>query len=80
MGRDVMVNWVNLVFKHKMGALVEQIKWLTRFSFLVIVRSFEEQQQILYISLLYMDGRIFAVAPWDIDLNSKPIDPFDFPI
>lgn len=53
--RDDMVNWVNLVFKREMGATIEQIMVLSRYS-LVIFRSFDEQQRILEASPLYMDG------------------------
>lgn len=61
--RDVMVSWVNLVFERNMGASIDQIKVISRYCFLVIVRSHEEQQRILSEFPLYMDGKIVAVVP-----------------
>lgn len=75
--REDMVNWVNLVFEYELGAMVEQIKVLSKFCFLVTTRSFEEQQHVLWVSSLYMEGRMVAVVPWERDLNSKPIGPTD---
>lgn len=40
--RDMMINWVNFVFKCEMGATVKQVKVLSKFYFLVIVRSFKK--------------------------------------
>lgn len=75
-----MVNWANLVFEWDMGATIEQIKVLSRYTFLVIVRNFEEKQRILEASPLYMDGRMVATAPWEKDLNFHPISPADTPV
>lgn len=63
-----------------MGAAIEQIKALNWYYFLIVVRSFEDQQRILNASPLYMDGRIVSVVHWETDLNSKPIKPSDSPI
>lgn len=61
--RDAMMRWVNLVFKQDFGALVDQIKFLTRFNFLVIVSLYEDQQRILGASPLYMYGNIVVAVP-----------------
>lgn len=37
------MEWVNKVYVEDYGAGVEQVKLLSRFSFMVIVRSFDEQ-------------------------------------
>lgn len=39
--KDVMINWVDLVFEQDMGDVVEQVKVLSCYYFLVIVHSHE---------------------------------------
>lgn len=78
--KDAMVRWVNLVFERDMGVTIEHIKVLSRYYFLVIVCNHDKQQRILGKSLLYMDGRIVTVVPWDIDLNYQSIGPTDISV
>lgn len=59
---------------------MKKIKVLSCFNFLVIVESYDEQQQILGSSPLYMDSKVVVVVPWEIDLNMNPIGVLDVPM
>lgn len=37
--REVLLGWANLAFEDELGAMVEQVKVLSKFNFLMIVRS-----------------------------------------
>lgn len=78
--RDDMRRWVEFIFEREIGAYVEQIKVLSKSNFLVIVGTYEEQQQILGASPLYMDRKIIVAMPWEMNLNKKPIKALDVPM
>lgn len=78
--RDGQMRWINLVFEQDYGAYIEQIKVLSRFNFLIIFGSFEEQQHIPSALPMYMNGKIVVALPWATNLKTKPIGPSDTPI
>lgn len=49
------------------------MKLLSRFSFMIIVRSFDEQQRILGTSPLYMDVQMVVALPWEAIASSYKV-------
>lgn len=78
--RNDIMRWVEFVFEREMGAYIEQIKVMSWFNFLVIVGTYEEQQQILGALLLYMDGKVIIAVHQETNLNNNPIGVMDTPL
>lgn len=68
--RDFILEWVNKVCVEDYGVSVEKVELLSHHSFMVIVRSFDEQQRVLGASPMYMDGLMVVALPWHATTSS----------
>lgn len=69
--RDFFEAWVFDVLGQRMRIDVEQIKVLSRYTFLVVVSKLEDQRAILLEPYLHMGSRMVIAMPWTPDFDAN---------
>ncbi|CAM6083059.1 unnamed protein product [Calypogeia fissa] len=78
--RDVMHEWVANSFGRKLGLGIEQVKTLSRHTFLVVLENNNAQQKLLADAPYYMQRRMILVTPWDPANNRDTCSQFHAPV
>lgn len=68
--RDFFQDWALDLLGRRMQINIEQIKVLTRCTFMIVVSSHEEQKAILMEPYLFMGRRMVMAMPWTPDFNA----------
>lgn len=68
--RDHFEAWVDDVLVQNMNITVEQVKVIARFTFLLVVATHEEQDQILAEVPLHMGRKLVMAMPWAPDFDA----------
>lgn len=69
--RDYFQDWVFDVICNRMRIQIEQIKVLSRYTFLVVVSSPEEQKQILMEPYLSIGRKMVIAMPWTTNFDAN---------
>lgn len=67
--RDVLDNWVDSKLVRDLQVTIEQVKVISRLTYLVVLGSHEDQRKTLATTPFYINKRTAIVLPWTADLD-----------
>ncbi|CAM6111900.1 unnamed protein product [Calypogeia fissa] len=78
--RDHVMEWAVTLFTTKFGLKLEQVKALSRSTFLLVFENKEAQCKVLEDAPYYMNRKMVLVTPWDLEVNMESSQPFHAPV